>query len=72
MPECTTNEKKETPQSKFDKKNMAIVKGKYKKEFVIKFKNACETLQISQSSVIRKAMNDTIKKTSKENSKKDT
>lgn len=42
------------------KQNMATVIGKYKKEFVAEFKEACKTLGIKQSEVIRNAMIETI------------
>ena len=35
----------ERPQEKYDKKNMAFVNAKYKKEFVHEFKEACKTDQ---------------------------
>ena len=41
---------------------MATVMGKYKKEFVAEFKDACKILGIKQSEVLRKAMVDTINK----------
>ncbi|MGM9947845.1 hypothetical protein [Floccifex sp.] len=44
------------------KQNMATVIGKYKKEFVAEFKEACKTLGIKQSDVIRNAMIETIHK----------
>lgn len=34
----------------------------YKNDFVLSFRKACKELEISQSDVIRKAMEDTIKK----------
>lgn len=60
----------ERPQEKYDKKNMAFVNAKYKKEFVQKFKSACKSLGISQSEVFREAMIETIEKAKKPNSKK--
>lgn len=44
------------------KKNMASVAARYKKEFVQEFKRACKELGISQSEVIKKAMEETIAK----------
>ncbi|MGM9946749.1 hypothetical protein [Floccifex sp.] len=44
------------------KQNMATVIGKYKKEFVAEFKEACKILGIKQSEVIRNAMIETINK----------
>lgn len=52
----------ERPQEKYDKKNMAFVNAKYKKEFVQEFKSACKSLGISQSEVFREAMIETIEK----------
>lgn len=60
----------ERPQEKYDKKNMAFVNAKYKKEFVLEFKSACKSLGISQSEVFREAMIETIEKAKKPNSKK--
>lgn len=53
------------PQDKYDKANMARVTGKYKKEFVHEFKEACKTLGITQSEVFREAMIKTIEKAKK-------
>lgn len=58
------------PQEKYDKKNMAFVNAKYKKEFVQEFKEACKSLGITQSEVFREAMIETIEKAKKPNSKK--
>lgn len=49
-------------QEKYDKEKMALVVGKYKNEFVDEFKDACKHLEITQSSVIRNAMIETIEK----------
>ena len=49
-------------QAEWDKKNMLFVRGKYKKDFVFEFKAACKKLGITQSEVIRKAMEETIRK----------
>ena len=46
----------------WQKENMKQVKASYKTEFVDEFKEACKKLGIKQSDVIRKAMQDTIKK----------
>ena len=50
------------PQERYDKANMAMVGAKYKKEFIKEFKEACKSLGITQSEVIRKAMQETIDK----------
>ena len=52
----------ERPQEKYDKKNMAFVNAKYKKEFVQEFKEACKSLGITQSEVFREAMIKTIER----------
>lgn len=44
----------------WQKENMAQVTVKYKTEFVEEFKQACNKLGITQSAVIRKAMEGTI------------
>ncbi|BBK22759.1 hypothetical protein [Amedibacterium intestinale] len=44
------------------KENMKVVKATFKNDFVIQFKNACKSLNITQAEVIRKAMEDTIEK----------
>ena len=49
-------------QNQWIKDNMSTVRGSYRKEFVIEFKDACKKLGISQSEVIRKAMEQTIRK----------
>ena len=41
---------------------MMRVLATYKNDFVLSFRKACKELEISQSDVIRKAMEDTIKK----------
>lgn len=50
------------PQERYDKANMAMVGAKYKKEFIKEFKEACKSLGLTQSEVIRKAMQETIDK----------
>lgn len=47
------------------KENMGLVSGRYKKEFVNEFKTACKSLGITQSEVIRKAMEETIERNRK-------
>ena len=44
------------------KDNMSHVGAQYKKDFVDEFKIACKGLGISQSEVIRKAMEETIER----------
>lgn len=47
------------------KENMKVVKATFKNDFVIQFKNACKSLNITQAEVIRKAMEDIIEKAKK-------
>lgn len=53
-------EKKIRPQDRYDKKSMATINTKYRKEFVEEFKEACNYLNKSQSEIIREAMIKTI------------
>ena len=48
--------------AKWRAENMRRVLATYKNDFVLSFRKACKELEISQSDVIRKAMEDTIKK----------
>lgn len=64
-------EKKERPQERYDRANMAMVGAKYKKDFIAEFKVACATLGITQSEVIRKAMIETIDKAKKQPTSRD-
>ena len=48
--------------AEWKKQNMKYVKAAYRKEFVDQFRKACSVLDISQSEVIRKAMEETIRK----------
>jgi len=56
--EATFNQSKYIQE--WSKHNMKQVKAQYKADFVNSFKEACTTLGISQSEVIRKAMIETI------------
>lgn len=60
------NKKKTFDQSKYqnewNKQNMKQVAAAYKTDFVEQFKAACKKLGITQSEVIRKAMEETIRK----------
>ena len=47
------------------KENMGTVIAKYNKNFVNEFKEACKKLNIKQSDVIRKAMQETIDQANK-------
>lgn len=59
-------DKKEFNQNEYikewKKKNMKQIKVTYKNDFVEEFKEACKKLGITQSDVIRQAMQDTIDK----------
>lgn len=46
----------------WSKQNMTFVSARYKNEFVQEFKEACKALGITQSEVIRSAMQATIDK----------
>lgn len=48
--------------AEWSKQNMGRIGVQYKKDFVDQFKAACKKLGISQSEVIRKAMEETIRK----------
>lgn len=48
--------------AKWRAENMMRVSATYKNDFVLKFREACKELGVSQSEVIRKAMQETIKK----------
>lgn len=50
----------------WDKDNLTQVHVAYRKEFVAEFKEACKKLNISQSEVIRKAMEEVINKSKEE------
>lgn len=49
----------------WEKENMALMGARFKKEFVQEFKKACNTLNIKQSDVLRKAMQEVIEKANK-------
>ena len=49
-------------QNDWKKQNMKQVGGSYKTDFVDEFKAACKKLGVSQSEVIRAAMEETIRK----------
>ncbi len=51
-----------TPQDKWQKEKSGRVVAKYKKEFVQQFKAACKGLGVTQSEVIRNAMQETIER----------
>ncbi len=49
-------------QNQWIKENMSEVRARYRNEFVTEFKEACKKLGVSQSEVIRAAMEETIRK----------
>ncbi len=48
--------------AQWTKENMTAVTGRYKKEFVQEFKEACAFLGVKQSQVIKQAMQEVIDK----------
>lgn len=54
----------------WQKEKMSAITVKYKKEFVSEFKEACKSLGISQSDVIRQAMIQTIEQAQKKSPKR--
>ncbi|MEY8310306.1 hypothetical protein AAK899_12405 [Erysipelotrichaceae bacterium 51-3] len=50
----------------WSRENMASISVRFKKEFVQEFKEACKELGLKQSTVFRKAMEETIQKRQKE------
>ena len=48
--------------AKWRAENMMRVSATYKNDFVLNFREACKELGVSQSEVIRKAMQETIEK----------
>lgn len=46
----------------WSKENMVTISGRYKKEFVQTFRDACKIMGIKQSDVFRQAMQETIDK----------
>lgn len=49
-------------QNQWIKENMSEVRARYRNDFVDKFKTACRKLGVSQSEVIKAAMEETIRK----------
>lgn len=52
-------------QNDWNKKNMKRVSANYKSDFVDEFKASCKALNLSQSEVIREAMQQTIERAKK-------
>lgn len=55
-------------QNQWNKKHLKSVNAAYKSDFVLEFKTACKKLGITQSEVIRKAMEETIRKANDDSS----
>lgn len=51
--------------SEWSKKNLTTISARYKPDFVKEFKQACKTLGVSQSEIIRTAMLETIEQAQK-------
>lgn len=60
---------KNRPQKKYAKKNIKKLSCSFNKEFVDQFRDACKSLDITQSDVIRQAMQVTIDKANKKTGK---
>lgn len=56
------NKQQQAQQNKWIKENTAPISARYPKELVVEFKEACKTLGVSQSSLFRKVMEETIEK----------
>ncbi len=62
-------ESKYKAQEKYQKEKMGTVLVKYRKDFVDEFKEACNTLGVSQSAIVREAMEATIERAKKSTEK---
>lgn len=58
--------KKETPQERYQKKNMLGMTTKYKKEFIQEYKEALQSLNLKHSDLVRELMIETIEKANKQ------
>lgn len=56
------NKQQQAQQNKWIKENTAPISARYPKELVVEFKEACKILGVSQSSLFRKVMEETIEK----------
>ena len=54
----------------WQKENMKVISVRYNKDFVEQFKEACQTMGVSQSSVIREAMENLIEQANKKEATK--
>ena len=56
---------KYSSQKKYQKNNMLSISVKYKKDFILEFRQALEKLDLKQSDIFRKAMQDIIEESKK-------
>lgn len=56
---------KYSAQKKYQKNNMLSISVKYKKDFILEFRQALEKLDLKQSDIFRKAMQDIIEESKK-------
>ena len=57
---------KYSAQKKYQKNNMLSISVKYKKDFILEFRQALEKLELKQSDIFRQAMQDIIDKSKKD------
>ena len=57
---------KYSAQKKYQKNNMLSISVKYKKDFILEFRQALEKLELKQSDIFRQAMQDIINKSKKD------
>ena len=56
---------KYSAQKKYQKNNMLSISVKYKKDFILEFRQALEKLDLKQSDIFRQAMHDIIEESKK-------
>ena len=57
---------KYSAQKKYQKNNMLSISVKYKKDFILEFRQALKKLDLKQSDIFRQAMQDIINKSKKD------
>ena len=62
-------EDKYKAQKKYAKSNIKKLSCSFNKDFVDEFKEACQTLGVTQSQIVREAMQNTIERAKKESEK---
>ncbi len=62
-------EDKYKAQKKYAKSNIKKLSCSFNKDFVDEFKKACQTLGVTQSQIVREAMQNTIERAKKESEK---